>query len=97
MANGLFTVFVELGGGTYVGQVHVPNATDAFEQWIETQTDTDLAAWRTTREELLEVAATHKAIALNGISNVWCLSASIGAGLLLANIVLTEKPRGSEA
>jgi hypothetical protein len=91
MRTNLFTVIVEVAGGTYIGQVSAIDADQAFTRWIDSQTDIDLAAWKVSRGELTEIACKKHCVALEGLLSVWCISASISSGLLLANIVLTSE------
>jgi hypothetical protein len=89
MTKSLFTVVLEIAGGTYIGQVSASDPQEAFFLWAQRQTDSDLAPWQLDRDELTKVTLEMQPIPLNGLVNIWCISASVNAGLLLANIVQT--------
>jgi hypothetical protein len=84
-----FTVIVEFGGGTYISQVYALGPAEALTGWIAAQSDADLFSWKLSRIEMIKRFAEDSPHALDGLQNIWCMSASLANGLALANIIKT--------
>jgi hypothetical protein len=85
----LFTVIVELGGGTYISQVNAQGPSEALAGWITAQSNTDLSSWKLDRTEMIKLFAEDSPHSLDGLQNAWCMSASLPHGLVLVNVIKT--------
>jgi hypothetical protein len=77
-----FTLILEYGGGTYIRQVNAVSPQAALNK-LATGTD--------DRRILFQAVAREKAVAIEGITNCWCSSASHRGKLGLVNIVKTVR------
>jgi hypothetical protein len=84
-----FTVIVEFGGGTYISQVYAAGPAEALTGWIAAQSDADLSSWKLSRIEMTKRFAEDSPHPLDGLQNIWCMSASLVDGPLLVNIIKT--------
>ena len=87
----LFTVIVDFGGGTYIGQADAPNPQSAATQWLANQSDNDLKLWRLGRLAVENIIEKKEPIELDGLTNVWCITGSIRNRLFLVNVVQTVR------
>jgi hypothetical protein len=91
MTHCRYTIVCEFRGGTYVSQVIAGDLFEAVRAWTDylardrpiPRSSTYLA--KTVAAQTREVAPT----ALKGLSGVWCVTATCGGDLMLANIVET--------
>ena len=86
----LFTFILEFRGGTYASQVHSSALLDAIGTWTTILSEKDLAYWKLTRPELQIFVKEQAPIALDGLSNVWCISGTIADHFALLNIINTR-------
>jgi hypothetical protein len=88
LAN-LFTFILEYDGGTYIAQAAGKDAATAANVWLGALSSTDLEKWSLSRSDL-QHSLNNGFVALDGLQNVWCTSASASKGLALVNAVATE-------
>jgi hypothetical protein len=84
---------LDYGGGTYIAQSLADSANAAVTHWISTIRDEELEQWGISREELSNIATSDRAVPLDGLLNVWCLSGSGKRGLALINVIATDQSR----
>jgi len=87
MTDGLYTIVCDFEGGTSVSQVHATDEREAVAQWAAT-----LEAQRhlgDASDEMARIAAEcgEPPIRVDGLSDVWCWTASVGTSLALLNII----------
>ena len=90
MSQHRYTIVLDFRGGTYISQVDAIDETDAVLRW----TDRLLAAEPVgdlspalAKAVLVELEGGDRPTALDGLANVWCVTASCGDDLAIANIV----------
>jgi hypothetical protein len=90
----LFTFVCEFRGTTHVSQVSAPDEQDAVRAWAGT-----LRAERPFGRASAYLAKAAEArvagsppVAIEGISNVWCVTGNCGGDFMLADIVETVPP-----
>ncbi len=86
----LFTVVLEYGGGTYISQTVGGDAEAALLAWLNGLLENDLREWKLRRHEL-QAAVENGCVALSGLTNAWCASSSASGGLILINIIATDR------
>ena len=86
----LFTVFLEFGGGTYVSQFRSSSPRSVAKKYAAQLLINDALGTSTLRKRLATVVSRDTPVAISGIRNVWCCSASLGKKLALLNIVQTS-------
>jgi hypothetical protein len=86
----LYTMLLEYNGGTYVSQVSGNTVGVAIKKWAKAVTNQDLENWGLTRTEVTGLTNDNP-LPLVGCSNVWCLTDSAKKGLILVNVVATER------
>lgn len=84
-----FTFIVEYLGGTYISQVIAQDHLEAQEKWID-QMDNDnvlgpISDFKTQVLESLYIPPTP----LEGLTNTWCSTATVGDGTLLIRFTET--------
>ena len=77
-----FTLILEFGGGTYIRQVRAALPQGALRK---------LAAGTDGKAKLFHALADNGVVAIEGIANCWCSSASRRGKFALVNIVRTSK------
>jgi len=75
-----FTFILEFGGGTYIRQVRAATPQGALRK---------LAAGTDAKAKLFRALADGGVVAIDGIANCWCSTASHRGELALVNIVET--------
>lgn len=86
----LFTVVLEFGGGTYVSQFKAASAHAAAAKHAAHLISLKGMSTPSDRTRLAERLSVEQPIAIRGIRNVWCCSASVGRKFALVNIVATS-------
>jgi len=89
--NRLYTIILDYKGGTYIGQNHADSAKEALARWLSGIEDQELARWKITRDELLEIVSSDGPVPLRDCTNVWCTSGSTKGGLVLINVIATDQ------
>jgi hypothetical protein len=93
-ASHLYTVLLELSGTTSVSQVRAASTQMALSQWTGKLRESDAYGLsRDTARQLYNAISylegIHVPVPLDGLDNVWCVSALVGSELALINIVET--------
>lgn len=94
MTARLFTFVCEFRGTTYVSQVSATNERDVVGEWAKMlRTERPFGRASSSLANSVETGATDfPPVAIQGIANVWCITATCGGDLMLANIVETVSP-----
>lgn len=93
----LYTVLMEYRGGTYVSQVRARTVVAALQNWASELNPTPIQAFSDgrKRELIREIESGLRSgtapAPLNGLHNVWCTSAALSGGMVLINIVRTDR------
>ncbi len=85
----LFTVIVEFDGGTYISQFRGRSAQCAAANYAAHLVGIKGMSTLANRKRLASCLSRERPVAIQGVRNVWCCSASIGKKLALVNIVAT--------
>ena len=85
----LFTVALEFGGGTYISQFKAASAHAAAVQHAAHLISIKSMSTPSDRKRLAELLSIEQPIAIRGVRNVWCCSATVGRRFALVNIVAT--------
>lgn len=85
----LFTVILELDGGTYISQFHALSPKSAAIKHSAYLVGIKGMNTPSIRRRLAGRLSSEVPIAINGIRKVWCCSASVGKRLALVSIVAT--------
>ena len=85
----LFTVVLEFDGGTYVSQFKASSAHAAAVKHAAHLITIKGMSTPLDRKRLADRLSLEEPIAIQGIRNVWCCSASVGRRFALVNIVAT--------
>lgn len=85
----LYTLLLEYGGGTYIAQIPSHNPGSALMEWVARLLPEELEAWKLTRADLESVTHENPPLALDGVTNVWCVIGSGRGGQILINMVAT--------
>ena len=81
----LFTVILDYRGGTYIDQTSADSPAAALTKWVSKIKEEDLAEWKISRSELVEITKSNDLVPLNGCLGVWCARDSTKHGLALIN------------
>ena len=85
----LFTVILEFDGGTYISQFEARSPDDAAVKHRHYLLGLKEMSTLTTRKRLADSLSLERLVAIEGLRNVWCCSASVGRKLALVNFVAT--------
>ena len=85
----LFTVILELGGGTYISQFQASSPNDAAVKHADYLVGLKGMSTLSNRRRLADSLALERPEAIEGVRKVWCCSASVRGRLALVNIVAT--------
>jgi hypothetical protein len=88
----LFTFILDYAGGTYISQVRASGTTKAVNRWL-TSLEPKVIQGLTPKkkESLADQLAGDEPVAVEGSTNVWCVSAVLRGSLALINIVKTSE------
>jgi len=89
----LFTFVLEFNGGTHISQFRANSVFRAVEEYGAQLLRDKAIAKLPVRKRLSESFSVENPVAIKGVRNVWCCSASIGKKLAVLNIVATAVPR----
>jgi len=84
-----YTIVLDYKGGTYISQASGESPEVALTKWANTINEQDLASWGLSRAEIARLSED-RPIPLENCLNVWSVSDSTKAGLMLVNIIATE-------
>lgn len=89
--NGLYTIFLDFDGGTYVSQVWAFSNREAMSKWF-TQVcpkvedlSVFMKSFTLSEWEKLEI------VPLSGLKNIWCGSLMVKDNLAILHLVATDK------
>jgi hypothetical protein len=85
----LFTVVLEFGGGTYISQFKARSPHAAAVKHATHLISIKDMSTPSDRRRLAGRLSLEEPIAIQGIRNVWCCTASVGRKFALVNIVAT--------
>jgi hypothetical protein len=85
----LFSVIVEFDGGTYISQFRARSAQRAAANFAAHLVGIKGMSTLANRKRLASCLSREHPVAIQGVRNVWCCSASIGKKFALVNIVAT--------
>jgi hypothetical protein len=85
----LFTVILEFDGGTYISQFQATSAHSAAAKHAARLIGNRQMSTLVNRRRLADALAVEQPVAIEGVRNVWCCSASVGERFALVNIVAT--------
>ena len=85
----LFTVVLEFDGGTYISQFRSASVRAAVEKHAFQLIGNKGMSTLANRRRLADRLSVDQPVAIEGIRNVWCCSASVGKKFALVNIVAT--------
>ena len=85
----LFTVVLEFGGGTYISQFKAASAHAAAAKHAAHVISVKGMSTPSDRKRLADLLSIEQPIAIQGVRNVWCCSATVGRKFALVNIVAT--------
>jgi hypothetical protein len=86
----LYTMVFDYRNGTYISQVAAESPEAAIINWATAAKEQDLSTWRITRAELAQLTEDAP-LPIENCLNVWCASGSTAGGLMLLNIVATNR------
>ena len=87
MSKDLFTIVCDFEGGTFVTQVSAADQSDAVHRWAIMLEAEQSMGEPSTELARLAIERADPPVAVDGLTGVWCWTASIGASLALANII----------
>ena len=85
----IFTVILEFDGGTYISQFRARSEQRAAANYASHLVGIKEIGTLANRKRLASFLSRERPVAIQGVRNVWCCSASIGKKLALVNIVAT--------
>jgi hypothetical protein len=86
----LFTVILEFDGGTYISQFQAASAHNAAMKHVAHVIGIKRMSTPVNRRRLADGLSGENPVAIEGVRNVWCCSATVGKKLALVNIVKTS-------
>lgn len=95
MRDLLFTFVLDYKGGTYISQVVAPTVGEAIAAWPRVVNWDVIGIQSSSRFEKqlrLDVSGDNP-VALDGMSNVWCISPRLGKSVGTLHIVATVRSR----
>ena len=85
----LYTFFMEYRGGTYIAQI-TETLKNAPVRWAEELEVSQIQGFETPdREELVSAMKVDEPMRIQGLTNVWCVTALIGAEMAIIHFVET--------
>lgn len=89
MASRRYTIVCDFRNGTYISQVVGNNVDEATQAWIELLVrDRPLGRSSTyLAKSVAKILVDDPPVPLNGLKDVWCVSAVCGGDLMLTNII----------
>jgi hypothetical protein len=85
----LFTAILDYAGGTYVSQLSADNPHMALGKW-QWQLANEIEGDEAEAGAAFDEDDLNRIIALDGLTGVWCVSASAPQGLAIVNLIRTE-------
>jgi hypothetical protein len=89
----LFTFILEFDGGTHISQFRAASVVRAVHEYGGQLLSDKAVAKMPVRRRLSAAFSAENPVAIKGVRNVWCCSASIGKKLAILNVVATFVPR----
>jgi hypothetical protein len=88
-SENLYSIILDFRGGTYISQVTSSTPAGAIKVWASQIDELDARTWRLDVDRLKSLVLEDSLTAINGCKNIWCLSATLGAHLVLINVIQT--------
>jgi len=85
----MFTLVLDLGGGTYVSQYEGPSPAAALRSWAQNELPLLVQAGAPPAVVSLASVADDDPTPLTGLINVWCVTGRVDSELALLNIIAT--------
>jgi hypothetical protein len=85
----LFTLILEFDGGTYISQFRAASVVRVVARYPSQLLSNRAVFTLAVRKRLAAAFSAENPVAIEGVRNVWCCSASIGKRFALLNIVAT--------
>ena len=85
----LFTVVLEFDGGTYISQFRAKSPHNVVMKHAADLVGNKEMSTPVNRRRLADRLSVEQPVAIEGVRNVWCCSASVGKKFALVNIVAT--------
>jgi hypothetical protein len=85
----LYTVIFDFRGGTYIAQISQSSPMKAVIEWSKEISAEDAQTWKLDVDELRRLLQEGEPVVLEGLTNAWCTSASIGPHLAVINVIKT--------
>ena len=86
----LFTISLDFRQGTYLAQVHARTPELAAQRWSRNLDASNIQGLGpSSKHQLIEGMEQEDAAAIDGLKNVWCLSASLRGGFALVHVFQT--------
>ena len=86
----LFTVVLDYAGGTYIEQVRSASAAGAAKRWARDLVEEQIKGLGSAgKAELCDQLGDDSPVALTGLTNAWCQTASVNGKLALINLIKT--------
>ena len=80
----LYTIILDFRGGTYIAQIprfiaQIPRSSPmkAVIDWSDELLEEDVQAWKLDVEQLRRLVREDELVAIEGLTNAWCLSVTI--------------------
>lgn len=95
----LYTFLAEYDGGSYVSQVKAPNPPSAIFEWAQNMDVKSIPGLGLkSKEQLLQELTQAESegylyVAIQGLHNVWCVTAFLRGKLMLVTFVETQEPK----
>lgn len=87
----LFTFVLDFRGGTYLSQVWATSLNQACRKWVQQLDTKDIYGLDPKSiPRLMEQMLEEFPVTVNGVQNVWCMSALIRGQLALIHIIQTD-------
>ena len=92
----LYTFIMDYKGGTYISQVNASSVKTACKEWAENLEVSEIANFEIKGKEILiREMKSKEPVALEGLENVWFVSALIFNNLAAINLIKTETPNNA--
>jgi hypothetical protein len=89
----LFTFILEIGGGTYISQYAGRSAEQALKKWASTEPSGLARLTGAQATAIRQQIGNEQLISIEGVQNVWCITASIGRRLAVLNVIKSSPAR----
>jgi hypothetical protein len=84
-----YTLVLDYAGGTYISQHKATGVAEALEAWLVRLGDGATAQDISDEVSQAFNQTSDRPVALEGLTNVWCVTAPARRGLALVNVIQT--------